>query len=70
MADFVRREKCGLIVDDLHCVPDLISSLSDDEYERMRISACRVGREMREGIHIRQAVENALNYIDENKKSK
>ena len=67
MADFVRREKCGLIVDDLHCVPELISSLSDDEYERMRISACRVGREMREGIHIRQAVENALNYIDENK---
>ena len=64
MADFVRSEKCGLVVDDLHSVPALIDGLSDDEYEEMRLNACRVGREMREGRHIRQAVENALKYID------
>ena len=66
MADFVRKENCGLIVDDLYCVPEMISDLSDDEYENMRLNACRVGRSMREGRHIRQAVESALKYIDGN----
>ncbi len=64
MADFVRNEKCGLIVDDLFIVPDLIAGLSDDDYENMRLNACRVGRDMREGKHIRQAVSKALDYID------
>ena len=64
MAAFVRREKCGLIVNDLYCVPELIADLSDDEYESMRLNACRVGNDMRKGVHIRQAVESAMKHIN------
>ena len=65
MADFVRKEKCGLTVDNLREVPGLIDSLTDEEYEEMKKSACRVGNEMRKGVHIRNAVEKALEHIDE-----
>lgn len=63
MAHFVRKENCGLIVDSLREVPDKISSLQKDEYENMRMNACRVGNEMRQGVHIRAAVEAALNHV-------
>ena len=62
MADFVRREKCGIVVDDLYCVPELINSLSAEEYNSMRLNACRVGNDMRKGVHIKQAVGEALKY--------
>lgn len=65
MADFVRNEKCGLTADSLREVPGLISSLDESQYEEMRNNACRVGNDMRKGVHIRNAVENALRYIDE-----
>ena len=68
MADFVRRERCGMITDDLNCVPEKIAGLTDDEYENMRRNACRIGRDMREGKHIRQAVSDALKYVDEKTK--
>jgi hypothetical protein len=64
MADFVRKEKCGLIVDDLYSVPKLIADLSEDDYENMRLNACRVGRDMRKGVHIVQAVDSAMRHID------
>ncbi len=66
MADFVRKEKCGLIVDNLREVPELIEGLTDDEYETMKERACIVGNEMRKGVHIRNAVEKALGYLGRN----
>ncbi len=69
MAEFVRREKCGLAVDDLYCVPGLLKEMSEEEYENMRLNACRVGRDMRKGMHIRQAVQKALDFIDEKTKA-
>lgn len=65
MADFVRRENCGIAVRTLREVPERISALTHDEYEEMRLNACRVGREMRKGVHIRSAVEKALESIGE-----
>ena len=62
MADFVRREKCGIVVDDLYSVSGLTEKISDDEYNIMRLNACRVGNDMRRGVHIKQAVEKALKY--------
>jgi hypothetical protein len=63
MADFVSEEKCGITVSGLKEVPERIRGLSSDEYETMRLNASRVGNEMRQGIHIRNAVENALEHI-------
>lgn len=64
MADFVRKEKCGITVSSLREVPGRIKEMPSGEYEAMRLNACRVGNEMRQGIHIRNAVEKALEYID------
>ena len=60
MADFVRREGCGITVRTLREVPERLSSMQPEEYEAMRLNACRVGKEMRKGSHIRAAVEEAL----------
>jgi len=60
MADFVRDEECGIMVGRLSEIPDKISNLSDEDYERMRSSAMRVGADMRKGSHIRAAVEKAV----------
>ncbi len=64
MAEFVKKEGCGLIVDSLREVPGIVESLSDDEYEQMRLAACRVGNDMRQGVHIRAAVEKAICYLE------
>lgn len=68
MAHFVRRENCGLTVDSLREVPGLIASLTADEYESMRMNACRIGNEMRKGVHIRTTVEAALEYTEKKNK--
>ena len=65
MADFVRKERCGLIVDDLYSVPGIIGSMTDEEYEAMRLNACRTGRDMRGGRHIREAVQKAVDHVNE-----
>lgn len=65
MADFVRAEGCGITVRTLKEVPERIASLSPEEYERMRLNACRIGSEMRKGVHIRSAVEKAIASIGE-----
>ena len=65
MADFVRREGCGITVRTLREVPERISSMQPEEYEAMRLNACRIGNEMRKGSHIRAAVGEALKSIED-----
>ncbi len=63
MAEFVTKEKCGLTVADLGMIPDILRSLSNEDYELMRINACRIGSGMRKGVHISTAVERALGLL-------
>ena len=60
MADFVKEEGCGFMVSRLSEIPDKISELSDEDYEKMRNNAMRVGKDMRKGSHIKAAVERAV----------
>lgn len=66
MAELVKKEGCGIIVSSLREVPERIASLSDEEYEEMRLGACRVGADMRKGLHIERAVREALDSIKKN----
>ena len=60
MADVVRRERCGIAVDDLTCIKGVLAAMSDDEYEEMRANAIRTGRGMRRGEHLRTAINGLL----------
>ncbi len=60
MADFVCGENCGFAVRSLAEVGSLIRKMTDDEYSEMRTNAIRVGNSMRQGVHVRNAVEEAL----------
>ena len=44
-------------------IPDILRSLSNEDYELMRINACRIGSGMRKGVHISTAVERALGLL-------
>ena len=63
MADFVLGEGCGLAVRDLASIPEVLAGVSSEEYRLMRQNAERVGAEMRQGVHIRKAVETALKML-------
>ena len=60
MTDFGKEEGCGFMVSRLSEIPDKISELSDEDYEKMRNNAMRVGKDMRKGSHIKAAVERAV----------
>ena len=64
MADYVTAEGCGLKIRSLSEIPSLIAGLTETEYSRLRENAVRVGSDMREGKHIREAVEKALEYTE------
>ena len=60
MADFVEEEKCGIMVSRLSEIPDKTAGITDEDYERMRSNAMRVGADMRKGSHIKAAVQRAV----------
>ena len=63
MADFVRKEGCGFMVRRLSEIPEFTAKLSDADYEQMRSNAMRVGADMRKGLHIKSAVEKAVQIL-------
>lgn len=67
MAEFVTDEGCGATISCLGDIPSVISGINGPGYGEMRKNAERVGAEMREGAHIRRAVEAALSIADVNK---
>ncbi|MBE6041889.1 MAG: hypothetical protein E7220_05135 [Clostridiales bacterium] len=60
LADFVTEQGCGMTIGSLGEIPELLGSVTPEAYEKMRQAAGRVGRKMREGAHIRAAVEEAV----------
>lgn len=65
LAAFVSDEGCGKTIGSIDEIPNVIASVSPEEYERLKINAARVGREMRNGTHIMGAVQKALEILAE-----
>lgn len=60
LADFVRENKCGLVVKDiLHLDNDLLNITSED-YATMRMNACIVGEKIRNGEFTQAALRKCL----------
>ena len=67
MADFVRVNAVGLVVNSLREVPQAIEALSDAEYAAMRANALRLSASVRAGRFTRTALECALERLEQSK---
>ena len=57
MADFVRENRLGLVVDSLEAIPGAIRLLTEEEYAGMAASARAWGEKLRKGGMTRTALE-------------
>lgn len=55
-ADFVRKNKVGIVVDSLYDLRGAINRVSDEEYAQMRENAGRISEKLREGWYTREAL--------------
>ena len=65
MAEFVLNEGCGLTIDSLQQIPSVLSAIDKAKYDEMKKNAQRVGLQMRNGQHIRNAAETAIRMLEE-----
>lgn len=49
LAEFIEKNKCGLTVESLHDIHDIVESLSPEEYEIIKNNAETVGKKIRNG---------------------
>ena len=56
LADFVRDNNCGLLVDSLNDLNQAIANISDDQYKEMKCNAMRIGELLREGYYTKKAI--------------
>lgn len=64
MADFVRANAVGLVVNSLRDIPKAIEALSDADYFDMRANALRLAESVRAGMFTRTALECALRRLE------
>ena len=57
LASFVEENGVGVTVSSLYEIKEAIDSISDAEYEQMKLNARRVGMRLREGYYLRSAIE-------------
>jgi hypothetical protein len=57
LAEFVQKNRCGIIINSLKNVYQTIQLLSDDEYEEMCINARKISQKLRNGFFTRKALD-------------
>lgn len=59
LADFARDNGVGIAIEKLDDLSNTIQGISDEQYERMRRNAARIGSEVREGAYLTRALTRA-----------
>ena len=57
LADFVRQNKCGILVDSLFEIAKSLESLSENDYQELIKNSKRIGKKIRNGIFLKTALE-------------
>lgn len=65
LASFIEKNKCGILVDSIEQIPDIIHKMTQDEYLELKKNAEKIGEKLRNGEFLCTAVKKALNYIEE-----
>lgn len=59
-ADFVRRNKVGIVIKSLRNAASVINAVTKDEYMQYRLNALRVSEKLRNGYYLKSAIAEAL----------
>ena len=51
LAQFVKKNHCGICVDSLYELPEILNHMTFSEYKVMKQNAEQIGQGLREGIH-------------------
>jgi glycosyltransferase involved in cell wall biosynthesis len=60
IADFVRENKCGIVVDDLAELSEKIDNVSESEYLQLKKNAEKIGEGLRQGYNTKRAFDKCL----------
>lgn len=57
LADFIRNNNCGILVNSLFEISETLKSISEDEYQELIKNSKRIGRKIRQGHYLKTALE-------------
>lgn len=60
LADFVKQNHCGILINSLDEIAEAIKQLSDVEYRRIQQSTQKIGKKIRNGFYLKKAVMDIL----------
>lgn len=63
MAPFVREKNIGICVDSLLDINNMLSSLTEEQYQSIKKNAIEMGKALGEGYFIKQAINKAISSI-------
>lgn len=69
-AEFVLNENVGITVKSLYELPNKLATISDDEYEKMKYNAETVGKRLRGGEYMTNAIKKAERIIQDMRDNK
>lgn len=57
LADFVRNNNCGILVNSLFEIAETLKSISEDEYQELIKNSKKIGEKIRQGHYLKTALE-------------
>ena len=57
LADFVKNNNCGLLINSLFEIAETLKSISEDEYQELIKNSKRIGKKIRKGYYLKTALE-------------
>ena len=57
LADFVKNNNCGLLINSLFEIAETLKSISEDEYQELIKNSKRIGKKIRQGYYLKTALE-------------
>lgn len=57
MADFVRKNKCGIIIEDLNQIPTKVNAVTKEKYADYRHNILKIAKKMAKGEYTKAATK-------------
>lgn len=57
LADFIIENQCGIVIDNLEDLNQMISSISEEEYDQLKNNAKRISDKVRHGYFVNKAID-------------
>lgn len=61
VAKLVKKYQIGLVINDLHSLDKLLNDVNEEQYKVLKSNTEKVGKKLREGFFIKEALRNMLN---------